>query len=102
MLKTDFKGTGSLKEFVAESDKLFNALNNAEVRVPDEYAGEVPRLYIEESGGDKTALVLDMEDALLFTLNNVKWSISGGAVIEYRAVYVDNGKLNIVVKTSCP
>ena len=102
LMKSDFKGTGSLVEFVESSNKVFSALDNAEVRVPDGYDGDVPRLFIDESSESKAKLVLDMQDALLFTLNNVRWTLYGGADFEVYNVYVANGVLNIEVKATVP
>lgn len=104
MMKSDFVGTGSMKEFVEESDKLFSAFSNAVVLVPSGYSGSVPTIEVEETGADSARLVLDMGDAQVFTLNNVKWIFRGDALIETNAAYVNNGILNIEVeaKSVCP
>ena len=95
-LNTKYEGTGSMKEFIASSVALFKSINEASVEVPAGYSGITPTLKID--GGDKDPkLVLDMAEALLFTLNNVSWDLSGTATFASNTVEVRNGKLIISV-----
>ena len=95
-LNTKYEGTGSMKGFVASSVALFKAINEAKVEVPKNYAGAEPTLSIKDSDKDPK-LVLDMAEALLFTLNNVSWDLSGTATFVSTDVTVNNGKLIISV-----
>jgi len=92
-LKDKFVGTGSMKGFVKESNKLFSSLNNIEFILPTGYSGIEPTIRLEEDG-----LVFDFGDALIFTLNNVGWKLTGDATFVSNKVEVVNGKLVISVK----
>jgi len=93
MFKEDFKGTGSLKDFVDEANKLFSAANNIKVTMPVNYSGAEPTMAY-----DGTSLVFDMGDALIFTLNNVVWNLTGTADFVSHSVEVVNGQLVINVE----
>lgn len=85
-----------MKNFIAASVKVFKAINGASVEMPGGYSGATPTLSIQ--GGDKNPmLVLDMQEALVFSLNNVTWSLTGGATYVSYSVQVVNGKLLISV-----
>ena len=103
-MKSDFKGTGTMVEFVDESNKMFSALTNARVIVPTGYSGQEPTLRIDETGAENASLVLDMGEALVFTLNNIEWEFFGDAAITSKGAYVRNGKLHIQVTavSVCP
>lgn len=58
MIKDTFKGTGNMKEFVGEFDRMAKALNHCQVRMPRNYKGNPIVLKLE---GD--SLVLDMTDS---------------------------------------
>lgn len=60
MLNTAFKGTGSLKAFVAEVVKVLTALNTAEAKMPLGSAGG--RASFKINGGK---LTLDMTEVLI-------------------------------------
>ena len=101
-LNTKFTGTGGMTKFVAESTKMFSAINNATIEMPFEYKGQTPTISI--SGGDSPALVIDMKDAAVFTENNVQWSLwdnSLGAFVAPESYFIsmdiriENGVLKI-------
>ena len=96
-LNTGFKGTGTMKGFVAQVMKFFTAINNAKVEVPSGYKGIPPTLSIE--GG---ALVLDMGEASLFSASNVTWDITGAGAskVGTKSATVSNGKLIISLEVS--
>lgn len=98
MLNTEYEGTGSLKDFVATSVELFKSINEARVEVPPGYSGTTPTITI--TGGDDPKLTLDLADALLFTLNNVRWDLSGTATFASNEVAVVNGQLIISVEAN--
>jgi hypothetical protein len=97
MIQDNFVGKGAMKEFVENTNKTANALNNAIVVMPPEYGGEIPTFSIITQGGDTSKLVLDMEDALVFSLANVKWVFRGTATFVNWAAFVNKGKLHIEV-----
>lgn len=97
-LNDKFAGTGSMVGFVEETNKLFSAINNMKIIVPNGYAGIEPTAYLE-----KGKIVFDFGEALIFTLNNVVWSFSGTSftapakvTVSYSAS-VESGKLVIRV-----
>ena len=83
-----FKGTGSLVGFVEQCNKLFKAFNNIKVLMPVGYAGVEPVLEVRDEG-----LVLDMGDALVFTLGSIDWTVDDN-IKTYSAI-VENGRLKI-------
>jgi len=97
MLKDSFKGTGTLKKFVDESNSAFSALNDIKVYMPQGYAGAEPTMQLS---GDNKSIVFDMGDALIFTLNNVVWNFTGSADIDTMSAEVLNGKLVINVEAN--
>jgi hypothetical protein len=72
-MKNNFKGTGSLVEFVNSANALFSAINNVQVIVPKNYVGVEPTLKLNEDG-EKSSLVFDFGDALIFTENNISFN----------------------------
>ena len=98
MINDEYIGTGSFKNFVKSCVELFSAFNNAEVRMPDGYEGEPPRLYIDD--GSEASLILDMSQALVFSLNNIKWEFSGSATVNTYGAYVKDGTLHLKVNAS--
>ena len=82
--RTDFKGTGNMTRFCEESNKLFAALNNFVFIMPSGYSGVEPTARVEEG-----RVVIDMGQALVFTLNNVVFDNGAGNV------YVSNGQLHV-------
>lgn len=92
MLKDDFKGTGNMKRFCEESNKLFSALNNIQFKMPTGYVGIAPTARVEDA-----RIVLDMGQALIFTLNNVEWDLTGSATFNSYSAQVVNGQLVISV-----
>ncbi len=97
-MKTDFKGTGPFKNFVADSVTVFNALSNAEVIMPQNYAGNQPTLGIVERDEGGSSLVLNMEDAILITQDNVRFDITtAGVTVENYEVSVSGGQLKVTV-----
>ena len=90
--KTDFKGTGSMKEFVSENVLLLEAMNNIKVIMPPYYQGAPPTLSF-----DGASLVLDFGDALIFSLQNVEWVFPGIAEIVSNEADVAGGKEVITV-----
>lgn len=97
-MKTDFKGTGPMAEFVAESTNLFKALQNMRVIMPPGFSGSPPELKLESNEGG-AVLKLIMNDAIMFREDHVfieSATISGGTLqgVDYR---VENGKLIITV-----
>ena len=95
--KTDFKGTGSMEEFVKEMSLLLESMNNIKVQMPPYYAGAVPTLAF-----DGASLVFDMGEALIFSLENTEWSFISETTepVSYEA-NVEGGKLALTVDT-CP
>ena len=100
---TDFIGTGTMKKFVAECVKAFSAMNDIKIIMPPNYSGAEPELKIENDD-ENTKLVFDMAEALVFTLNNVQWNLSGSASFDSYSVEVVGGQLIINVSASsvCP
>lgn len=110
MLNTTFKGTGTMKKFVAESTAAFSAINQARVDMPPGYDGQTP-LFRLEGSGENTTLVLDLKDASVFNVEKVGWNTlqynAGSSDYEYIApedlfdefsVTVSNGNLYINIK----
>jgi len=96
--KDDFKGLGSMKKLVDQHNEMMKHLNNIEVLMPPHYSGAVPTLTFEND-----ELIFDFQDALVFTLNNVRWRLSGGPGFVYYNVEVVQGQLVITVRVaSCP
>lgn len=97
-LNDKFVGTGSMTEFVDETNKLFSAVNNMSIIVPNGYVGIEPTAYLEDG-----KIVFDFGDALIFTLNNVVWNFSGTSFVDPDKVTVsysasvESGKLVISV-----
>ena len=92
MFKDDFEGTGNLKKFCDETNKLFSAINNIVFTMPSEYAGVEPSVTIE-----KDRIVFDFGSCLVFTLSNVQWHLKGTADFSSYEVSVTDGKLHIYV-----
>lgn len=92
MFREDYKGTGNMKRFCEESNKLFAALNNVVFLMPSGYAGVEPSVTIEDA-----RIVFDMGNALIFTLNNVQWNLTGSATFNSYSAEVINGQLVISV-----
>ena len=92
MFKHDFKGTGNMTTFCEESNKLFAALNNISFIMPSGYSGVEPTVKVEEG-----RIVFDFGNALIFTLNNVVWNLTGDATFNSYSADVSNGKLTINV-----
>ncbi len=46
-LKSGFQGTGSMSDFVASTNDLLNAVNNAQVIMPISYTGKPATISIE-------------------------------------------------------
>ena len=86
--KTDFNGTGSMKEFVDAMVLLLEAMNNIKVEMPPYYAGAPVTVKFEGS-----SLVFDFGDALIFSLQNVEWIFpSATAVIVENTAEVIGGQ----------
>lgn len=103
-LISDFKGSGSMKQFCEESNAIFSAINNAKVIMPPSYVGAEPTITIEDAGGSGKVLRLDLGDALVFSLANISWSFSGNAftapnnvTISYKNAAVVNGQLKLYI-----
>ena len=92
MFRDDFKGTGSMKGFCEESNKLFSALNNVEFQMPPGYSGAEPTVKVYED-----RIVFDFGEALIFTINNIEWNLTGTATYNSYSANVFNGKLYINV-----
>lgn len=96
-MKTNFKGTGTLTDFVADSVTVFNALQNAEVIMPPNYGGTQPTLGIVETQGG-AEFVLDMGNAVMVTENNIKVeSTATGVTINDVSVTTSGGKIKVTV-----
>jgi len=97
-LKDNFVGTGPLKRFAEESNRIFSALNNATVKMPSGYDGGIPTLSLKKSG-ESASLVLDMSDAMIFNPQNVTVSKMLGSTgnLVIHKISVDNGHLNVAV-----
>lgn len=80
MFKDDFKGTGSMKRFVDESNSIFRAFNNPTTIMPSGYSGGAPRLYVKAGEGGGTSLVLDMSEAAIFNPSDVRWINGTGSI----------------------
>lgn len=93
-LKDDFEGTGPMEEFAQETNKVFGALNEMIVIMPTGYEGETPTLRLRK--GD-TQIVLDMKDALVYTIDNVDWNLLGTAFYKSNTIEVIDGRLTITV-----
>ena len=91
-LKSDFVGTGSMEAFCKETNALFSAINNIDFIMPVGYEGVPPSTEIING-----RLVFDFGDALIFTLKNVSWNLTGTAVYVSYSASVSNGKLLIDV-----
>ena len=90
--KDDFKGTGNMKKFCDESNKLFSAMNNTDFIMPAGYSGISPSVRFEDN-----RIVFDFGQALVFTLNNVAWDLIGSATFNSTSATVINGQLVISV-----
>ena len=91
-LRSDFKGTGNMEGFCEETNKLFAALNNIVFKMPTGYVGVEPTARVEDE-----RIVLDLGQALVFTLNNVAWDLTGSATFNSNSASVVNGQLVISV-----
>ena len=91
-LKDDFVGTGSMKTFCEETNKLFKAVNNIEFTLPSNYKGIEPTVKIEDG-----RMLFDFGAALIFTLSNVQWRLTGSATFNSNSASVINGQLVISV-----
>ncbi len=98
--KEDFKGTGPLKPLVDQVNEVFETFNNIEIKMPKSYSGPAPTLVFDRDG----KLVFDFQEALIFTLRNVRWKLTGGVSYNSYSVKVVDGKLVISVSASsiCP
>lgn len=96
MLKQNFKGRGTLAKFAKETNSVMSAINNISIIVPSGYSGVEPTIKFED-GEKGCSLIFDFGDALIFTLKNVSWSLSGTANFVSKSVSVDNGVLYINV-----
>lgn len=95
--RTDFQGTGNMEGFCEESNKLFAALNNVVFQMPSGYSGIEPTMRVEAG-----RIVFDFGECLVFTLNNVSWSLTGSANFISNSVEVVNGQLVISVVADDP
>lgn len=95
VLKSYFKGTGSIKEFVKESNLLFSALNNIKFIMPAGYSGVYPSMEIKEG-----SLIFDFGDCLVFTTKNISWNLTGNAIFRSATAAVVNGVLQISVNAT--
>ncbi len=91
-LKDTFNGTGSMKKFADETNKLFSAINNISFIMPSGYGGVEPTVELKDG-----KLVFDFGNMLIFTLDNVSWKFTGSASINSNKVQVVNGQLVISV-----
>jgi hypothetical protein len=98
--KENFKGTGPLKPLTDQCNELFEMLNNIEIIMPKSYSGFKPTLTFDKDG----KLVFDFQEALIFTLRNVKWVTSGNATVSNKIVSVEDGQLVISFSANrtCP
>ena len=94
-LKDNFVGSGNMESFCDETNKLFSAVNNPTFIMPTGYSGVEPTLEIKDD-----SLVFDFGDALIFTLENVSWRLTGSATFTSRSASVSNGKLQISVNAN--
>ena len=78
--------------FCEESNKLFAALNNITFKMPTGYSGIEPKAWVENG-----RIVFDFGQALIFTLNNVQWDLTGSATFNSNSAQVVNGQLVISV-----
>ena len=90
--RSDYVGTGNMKTFCEESNKLFTALNNIVFIMPQGYNGTEPTASVQEG-----RVIFDFGSALIFTLNNVAWNLTGSATFNSYSVEVQNGQLVISV-----
>jgi hypothetical protein len=91
-LRSNFIGTGNMEEFCNETNKLFSAINNIQFQMPTGYAGVEPTVQVFDD-----RIVFDFGNALIFTLNNVVWNLTGSATFNSNTVGVSNGVLVINV-----
>ena len=82
--RSDFIGSGNMRGFCEETNKLFAAMNNVVFIMPTGYAGVEPSVKFKD---DK--IVFDFGNALIFTMENVVWDNGGGSAQVY------NGRLHI-------
>jgi hypothetical protein len=87
-----FEGRGTMVPFVDQVNEISRCMNNISVIMPTGYSGEEPTLTFKDG-----ALVFDFGQALVFTLNNVKWVLTGSADFVSYSAQVENGKLVIRV-----
>ena len=87
-----FEGTGTMIPFVDQLNEISKCMNNISVIMPSGYKGVEPSLTFKDG-----ALVFDFGQALVFTLNNVQWILTGSAVFGVPSAKVENGKLVIRV-----
>lgn len=90
--RTDFKGTGNMKKFCEETNDLFAAINNIKFIMPFRYVGIPPSARAE-----KDRILFDFGEALIFTMNNVIFNLTGSATFNSYSAEVTNGQLVISV-----
>jgi len=73
LLPTNFKGTGTAKEFFRELKRFFVSINNARFVMPAFYSGEVPTIKLTHSN----RIEIDLKNAYFYIPSNVFVSISG-------------------------
>ncbi len=93
----NYKGSGPLKNFVADCNNAMNALHNCKVTLPPLNEINNAKLSINGSGED-AKLVLDLSDVPIVSLNNVDWDVTvsfGG--IKEQDIEVKSGKVVITL-----
>ena len=81
-----------MRGFCEETNKLFAAMNNVVFIMPTGYAGVEPSIKFEDG-----QIAFDFGNALIFTLNNVQWDLTGSATFNSYSAEVVNGQLVISV-----
>lgn len=90
--KDDFVGTGCITPLTDQVNDVLSCLNNININMPAGYRGIPPTLKFTGGG-----LVFDFGQALVFTLKNVKWVLTGSADFNTWSANVENGRLVIRV-----
>lgn len=90
-----YNGTVTFKKLVKSATGIMKALSNGVVELPENADGEA-FLYIDGEG-ESAALTLDLQEAPIFTLNNVAWNFVNASSVTQKRVEIRNGAIFIYV-----
>lgn len=91
-----FKGTGTFESLVTDGNKVLTALENGEVEMVETDAPEETTLKIE-GDGENAALVLNLEEAPIYSVNNVEWIFTTPGAVNSKRISLIGGGLYIFI-----